>query len=162
MNTPYEQPQAKLGGHLPPPSQLPKGGRIRSHFSSGWGWGQHRCCRQSGQGVCVLFVHIQAEEPGSANAVLLMMGGGLSRARAVPGTQALLSPLPTLCGAAGAASTPARNTSPPHQGRSRAQLLPGWIRQGRFFPCPLCCCVPLGLYESGRGNGQRDFELRKC
>lgn len=32
---------------------------------------------QSGQGVWVLFVHIQAEEPGSANAMLLMVLGGL-------------------------------------------------------------------------------------
>lgn len=50
---------------------------------------------------------------------------------------------------------------PPHQTISRAQPLQAWIRQGRFFPCPLCCCELLGLYGSGRGNGQREFELRK-
>lgn len=138
VNAPYNQSEAKLGGALGLPPSHPRGtGRDPTHLQDEDGGSVPAAGRA---GAPLAHGDIPSEELGSANGVLLTTWGWLARAWAVSRDPSLAKRVPPHTAErqeqpADGLETPLAPpaTARSWQGRSRARLPQGWIREGGFL-----------------------------
>lgn len=161
-----KQLQVKLGGHFAS-THPPKGVSVSSHPSLGWGWGQHPCCRQRGQGDLLTGMSRQKSRAQQATS-RSWYGGACESPDSIQGPKPRYKSPTALCRAARAASALAGNTpccppsvpAPGRGGQGHSSPKAGLGSRGSRMASVLLC-PSWGLW-SREGNGQRELEPRQC